>query len=382
MTVDMRGACPHGAGEPEIGLVADEAGLHALEQDWDDLFRRAASPRLTQSFEWSRAVWQTILRPAGDKRLHCVTIRRDGRLVLILPMVLAPLHRFWTAAVPLGTQGDYTDVLVEASDDAPALISMVWRAFEESRVSDFVFLDRVREDCLLFQVLKARSFETFEIQPAPYTRWRNYADWNAYWRSRSPATRSNIDRRHRRLAELGQVSFRIIDDPEEHRAAIAWMMAHKKSWRDEKNKRPAPWLESRDYEHFLSSGIDSFKKAGRLAVFALYSGDRLIAVQINRVDAVGVESCHITYDLEFSKYGPGQILHKFSLEWAFNNRVPCDFLFNHSKTKMDFSTGICEVHKFRLVMSRRGRIHEQLRAAKASLSRRLAARRGAADAAH
>ena len=364
----------HAAGAPEVVLVTDEAGLHALAGDWDDLFTRAAAPRLTQSHEWCRAVWETILRPSGDKRLHCVTLRRQRRLVLVLPMVVGPLHRFWTVAFPLGTPNDYTDVLVEPGDEAEGLIKMAWRALEDSRVSDLVLLDRVREDSLFFRVLKARNFETFELQSAPCVRWQAYDDWNSYWRSRNSKTRADIDRRHRRLAELDRVCFRIIEDREEYRAAIAWTMAHKKSWREEKNKGLVAWLESQDYEEFLSSfNTDKSGKAGRLAVFALYSGDRLIAAQINRVDAVSFEGCHMTYDPAFSKYAPGLILMKFALEWTFSNGMTLDLLFNHSEWKKDLSTDTCVVHRFRLVMTARGWMHDQLVARKASLSRRFTA---------
>ena len=381
MSTTTREAPQRQAGAPEtgteIGMVTDEAGFHALARDWDDLFTRAAAPRLTQSHEWCRAVWDTLLRPSGDKRLHCVTLHRQGRLVLVLPMVLAPLHRFWTAAAPIATQIDYTDILVEAGDEAEALAALAWRAFEESRAGDLVLLDRVREDSAFFRVLKARNFKTFEIEHALYTQWQGYDDWKAYWRP-SSSTRSTIDRRQRRLAELGPVSFRVIEDREEYRAAVAWTMAHKKSWTDEKHKNRAPWLDVPAYEELLASGIDIFGKAGRLAVFALYSGDRLIATQINRVDSVSVECCHLTYDLEFSKYTPGLILAKLILEWAYNNRLPYDFLFNHFEWKKRLSTGTCMVHKFRLAMTARGWAHERIKAAKDPLSHWLKARRHAA----
>src|SRR5262245_8266379 len=85
-------------GEPEalplaVAGARDRPGLDALEPEWNDLFRRAGkSAQLFQTFNWNWH-WANHYLPAGrghrsGPSLALVTVRREGRLVMLWPLVL------------------------------------------------------------------------------------------------------------------------------------------------------------------------------------------------------------------------------------------------------------------------------------------------------
>jgi len=100
----------------QVQVISTAEEFTLLQAEWDDLYERAEAPRLSQSFEWLRYVWETLALPAGG-RLFCIAIRRSGRLVLAWPMVIARHKRLWTVATSLGSPEDYAaDMLVDHSE--------------------------------------------------------------------------------------------------------------------------------------------------------------------------------------------------------------------------------------------------------------------------
>src|SRR5206468_4188970 len=90
-----------------VEIVGAPDAFRALEPEWDRLYARAASPYLTQSFEWNLCSWETFVQPVGG-RLRCVVVRAQGSVVLIWPFAVTPYHRFWRVARSLATgAGDY-----------------------------------------------------------------------------------------------------------------------------------------------------------------------------------------------------------------------------------------------------------------------------------
>src|SRR5437763_14248091 len=84
--------------EPEalrvvVDVIRERAGFDALEPEWNDLFRRAGtSAQLFQTFNWNWH-WANHYVPAtrgarSGLSLAVVTVRRDGRLVMLWPLVL------------------------------------------------------------------------------------------------------------------------------------------------------------------------------------------------------------------------------------------------------------------------------------------------------
>jgi CelD/BcsL family acetyltransferase involved in cellulose biosynthesis len=304
----------------KVEVVKDPGALQALQPDWDSLYQRADRPFLSASFEWAWCVWETLAKPRGG-RLHCITVREGGRLVLIWPLFILRRHRFWKAVLPLNMTLDYTDVLVEASPDAGALAALAWRALRQAAGADLILAERVRTDSLLHQVFLTERASHIYAQRVLYVAWDGIATWDAY-HARVPQRRT-LDRKLRRLRECGEVAFEFIEDSERQCEMIGWLLRHKENWVAEKGLRPV-WGDE-PLREFLVAVSRRVRQFGKLLTVALTLDHEPIAVQTWALDAYRMVSLHITHEPKWSKYSPGNLLLRHTLQWAFERQLLVDF---------------------------------------------------------
>ena len=102
-------------------VIRDPAAFDGLAGEWDALVDRCAPATPFQSHAWLSSWWQSYGRPG---RLRLVTVRRDGRLVAVAPLMLR--HRLLPVLVPVGAGlTDFLDVLVDDdhADEAAAFLA-------------------------------------------------------------------------------------------------------------------------------------------------------------------------------------------------------------------------------------------------------------------
>jgi CelD/BcsL family acetyltransferase involved in cellulose biosynthesis len=343
----------------QVATTAED--FEALRADWHDLHGRASAPRLSQGFEWLSCVWAEMARPSGAD-LFVITGRRSGRLVMIWPLMIRRHHRFWRVLTALGTEGDYADLLLDPQEDAAPLLTAAWRLIRRTKLADAVQIERVRTDSLLGELLDARAGQVLSSQSVTVVRWDAHPSWAQYWAGLPKSFRSDIDRRARRLAEQGEVTFEVVEDG--GRAELAnWMLRQKHQWAERKGIAEASWLKSTHYGPFLRRANAEVSAFGRFVGFALRLDGRLIAVQLNRVDAFRVENVHIAYDPAFQKFWPGHVLTRHVLQWCCSRNLEFDFLFGDQAYKTLFGTGACRILNKSFAATGWGLVHQLLRSA-------------------
>jgi CelD/BcsL family acetyltransferase involved in cellulose biosynthesis len=96
-----------------VSEVTTADGLHDLQPEWDDLFRRSHGASIFQTWEWVSTCWKYFGR---RKQLAIVSVRDGDRLVGLAPLETArmyglPLRRLQS----IGTgSSDYLDFLIDA----------------------------------------------------------------------------------------------------------------------------------------------------------------------------------------------------------------------------------------------------------------------------
>jgi CelD/BcsL family acetyltransferase involved in cellulose biosynthesis len=263
-----------------------------------------------------------ITKPLGG-RLHCILIRESSRLVLIWPLAILGYHRLWRAARPLGMGLSYTDVLVEASPQARPLANLAWQTLQKSRGIDLILAEGVRTNTLLHQVLLTQKAADTHTESAFYVAWEDFEDWNAYQRRLS--WRQTLDRQLRRLQECGNVAFELIEDTQRKHQLIAWLLQRKLEQLAQQGQTPVWGNDAKPLEDFLTHASRRVSLFGKLLIFALTLENEPIAVQIWTLDASRMIARHIAYAPKWSKYGPGNLLLRHSLRWAFEQRLLVDF---------------------------------------------------------
>jgi CelD/BcsL family acetyltransferase involved in cellulose biosynthesis len=343
---------------PRIQIVTEEQDLLGLASAWDDLYARAYQPYVTQSFEWVWGVWKSLMR---DARLRFIFVWQQDRLVLVWPAAIVRYHHFWTAEVPVATDGDYIDFLAEMSPETGLFAELAWQ--NRSRNADLTIISRVRVSSLLHQEITKQDARPAQSLPARYVDWSQFPDWDAYHRSLSE--RRAIERRQRRLLERGSVSFKVADEIDEIRPLTEWMLRQKEIWLSARGGQ-STWVGSKSYEDFLLSIPRELKKYGYLAVFALLLEGRTIAVQICVVGSSRIILLHNADDKELRQFSPQHILTIQVLEWAYERRLTADFCFGAESYKESFAPGNCPVENYRFPNSQFGNIHEFLMSQKSA----------------
>jgi len=341
-----------------VQVITDPKNLLAIRTEWDDLYTRADSPRLSQSFEWAWCAWKTVAQPLGG-RLLCVFVRQSTRPVLIWPMVISRRRRLWTVATALAAPEDYFDVLVERVPAQRRFACLAWNALLKSCRADFVHLERIKTDLLPYQIMTAESATTVEVQAAPFLTWDSFSNWDAYWTT--VPRRRNVDRCHRKLSKVGNISFEIAATSERRQEIIDWMFRQKKEWLRRKRIRHSVSIGVPSYEAFLSDVSKTASQCGALISFALLLDGKIIAVQICATTPHAIENRHVAYDFDFARFYPSLVLDKEVLKWAFDRRLPYDFQVGTDQRKEQLSRDSIDVATMNYYLTAWGWVYERAR---------------------
>ncbi len=186
----------------ELEIVCSRDAFDALAHEWNELFARAGrGPQAFQAFDWNRHWCNHYLRPRDERgcRLAILTGRRQGRLVMVWPLVTTRV----AGLLQLSWMGDpvsqYGDILAEASSDALALQRAAWAHLLAAIKPDFVRLPRVREDATIAPLIGELGALVTQRRAAPYAR-REDAEKAVPSRNRRRNAAKN-------LAKLGDVRF-------------------------------------------------------------------------------------------------------------------------------------------------------------------------------
>jgi CelD/BcsL family acetyltransferase involved in cellulose biosynthesis len=178
---------------PDVGALVD--GWGALAD------RVAAPPALHPGY---LLAWEGAHAAPG--RLRALAARREGELSAVLPLVMS---RSGISTVALH---DVEEAGIVAVDEDAALA--VARAALSLRVGRLLLRPVPAGEATHRAVLAAAAAaggsvlaRTIDTHP----RVDISTDWESYWRARSRNTRSDVSRRRRRLAELGEVAIDVRD---------------------------------------------------------------------------------------------------------------------------------------------------------------------------
>jgi CelD/BcsL family acetyltransferase involved in cellulose biosynthesis len=196
----------------DFALVTNRADFDALETDWNDLFDRAGRPtQVFQTFNWNWHWANHYLSgaPGGidGLKLSVITGRRDGKLIMIWPLVAERVRGitqiFWMGE-PVS---QYGDVIVDDVADAVDVMRAGWAFLNDHAKGDVVRLRRVRSDAAVAPLMDEIGARITDRQKAPYLDLASAPSFAKYEERFSGHTRRNRRRLARRLEEHGPMVF-------------------------------------------------------------------------------------------------------------------------------------------------------------------------------
>ncbi len=299
-----------------IELVTTRARFDALERDWNALFARAGrGTHVFQSFNWLWHWANVYLAPPTS--LALVTGWRQGRLVMVWPLVASRytglLQLTWMGA-PVS---QYGDALVEASPFAEADLAAGLDYLSAALRADVLSLRKVRADAVAAPILRQAGAVTTAHMIAPCLNLAAAPDFATFEQRYSARARKNRRRHLRRLEEAGSVAFADLEtgSPVAGGAAEA-AVTLKRRWLAERGKISPVVGDERFARFFAAVACDAARSPGTTTSLLLCGG-RLAAVEI-AFACKGHLAVHvIAYDMAFEKHGVGALLMEHGIRRAY-----------------------------------------------------------------
>ena len=316
------------AGEPRdgysFGVVSDLAGLRSLEPEWNRLHASVAGSLVTQRFDWCWNALET-LRHWHGATIWCLTARSGGTLVMVWPFAIHAGKRFRWAQQAGSVYLEYQSLLVAEACDASAIIPDAWHLIKRSIPADVLEIRRVQFGTPLALFLRSQRFVgDAKIEHVTTVDWHEYKDWQDYLASRGRSYFSGLRRKRRRLAEQGTIAFEAVEDRQEFYDLLGILYRDKLLWMRETGKT-SPWIGREDYRVFLTKLAERPTSAGRVAMFVLRLNGKPIATEVSLVSRSRCDWFIGSFDDQWGKYSPGQILQEFCLKWAFDRGITYGF---------------------------------------------------------
>ena len=312
------------ASEDSVKIITNIEAFKALQDDSDDLCTRS-NYRFTQRFAWCWTSWEVMHRRRNPRlHLHCIATHDRTRLVLIWPFVVYRRpHGYF--AMPLAcVYGQSPDPLVENGPEANRRIEAAWRTLRNTCRCDLIRLRYVLEGSELHRLMVRERAKAVSKTINLSVEWRDHDNWESYYRGLEGHDRRDTERCHRRLGEVGKVSFEAIDGPQ-CTPAIDWALARKNEQWDRNNPRGGGWIRIKAFRDLMVCAALRGIPRGRVIVFALKLDDHIIATLLCYVDDICLEGISTVYDPAYSLYAPGKILQLKCLKWAFEHGLEFDF---------------------------------------------------------
>jgi CelD/BcsL family acetyltransferase involved in cellulose biosynthesis len=345
----------------QLEFVQDNDALLGLREDWQLLWQATVRDFYVLSFPVVWRAWTQVFEPAGCE-LRVVVGRSGGRVVLIWPLYIRgkKAYGLWREARWLGRDPiDYGEVLVEPAAENEAWIEAALQYIVSNIGADFLLLESVRGDARVYPVLE-REANWGEIDgTAPFLELENISEGAVLEKHMPKRFRGSMNRRARRLAEVGEVKFDFARQPDRDRLeeTVQWMNDRKWEWIDERGVVHPHGLED-EHASSLVDTVQDGAASGNVLVARLTLDGKLLAASVSFLSNNRLYYDFGSFDLRWAKYSPGSLLLRETIRWAVDNGVEVfDFApgADHYKTK--WSDGEVTVSDYLVACTLRGRLY-------------------------
>jgi CelD/BcsL family acetyltransferase involved in cellulose biosynthesis len=337
------------AADLDFNLITDRAAFDALELDWNELFERSGRPtQVFQTFNWNWHWANHYLSgaPGGIEglKLSIVTGRRDGRLIMIWPLVserVRGIRQIFWMGEPVS---QYGDIIIDDVPDALDVMRAGWDFLSAHAKGDVVRLRRVRKDAAIAPLMDAIGARITDRQKAPYLDLASAPTYAKYEERYTSRARRNRRRLARRLEEQGTVAFERHYGGPEARALAMKALALKTEWLRQRGLVSHAISDAR-MARFFSDAAEGKDKSTNCIVSALKSDGEPAALEVS-FTCKGRLALHvIVYSLKFEKSGAGVLLMEKSMSDGYLDGIGVyDMLAPGDNYKLDWADDSADVY--------------------------------------
>jgi CelD/BcsL family acetyltransferase involved in cellulose biosynthesis len=300
-----------------------------LAPEWDQLVERAETGPFSRP-GWFEAWWHAF----GAGRLEIATLRQDGELAAVLPL----LRR-------LGTRRSLTNWHTPEFEvpavDAAARAALFGRVLRRTRMPLTLTLLTAGspEASALRAAARAARMPTLShtVERSPYVQIEG--EWERYLLTLPRRMRSELRRRRRRLEERGSLALEVATGDERLAELLDEGFAVETSgW---KAQAGTAILSRPDTVAFYTRVAGWAAERGSLRLAFLRLDGRPLAFHFTIEDGGAAYQLKGGYDPEFREFAPGTLLIHDMLAWAFARGLRTyEFLGAEEDFKLDWTSGV------------------------------------------
>ena len=333
------------------GMEADLIPLH----EWQHLLDRQRGTTVFQSPDllsiWSRHFTE------GKDRLLTVVVRREGRAILIWPLLVERVGLVRIAKGAGAPIGQYDEVLLDPDADPAEALTTAIDALVRAAGPDLIFLERARADGALRNALG-------DVEPLASAEGAPFADLSHGSAHLMASLKSRVARqqrkRMRQFEQHGQRGFEVASEPEIAERWLSEAIVLKKEWlrRTGRFSRAFARHETTDCLLELARSRARPESSPRVLISRLTLDDRTAAIEMGLCHR-GVYHLYLgAFAPEFAKLGPGNVLTEKLMCWCAENGIErFDMLAPRSRNKSEWQSGEVAVLDFAIPTTSLGRIY-------------------------
>jgi CelD/BcsL family acetyltransferase involved in cellulose biosynthesis len=318
-----------------VSSLETHQSIESLAPEWDALADRASAP------PFMRPGWAAAFHMAfGAEGLEVVAIRRDGRLVGVVP-----LQR--DGAVLRSVTNWHTPEFAFVAEDKMAVDELATAVFElGTRRVSLSFMNPANSDlpaCRERALGSRHRVIVRTLERPPYVRVEG--DWEAYESSVDGKVRRDLRRRLRLLEKEGEVSIEVLDGTERLGELLEEGFEIEASgWKREQGTAIISRPETRA---FYSDVARWAAERGWLRLAFLRLDGRPLAFQCGLEDGGTHYFLKGGFDREFQRFSPGKLLVAAMIERAFREGLELfDFGGEEEPFKLEWANGRRELVLF------------------------------------
>lgn len=307
--------------EFELELITTREQFDALEADWNKLFARSGrSTQLFQTFNWNWHWANVYLSKPSDGSFAVVTARRNGRLVMVWPLVVERSFGLRVLSWMGAPVSQYGDVLAEQGPRLMPMLRETWNYLIAAIQPDAVKLNKTRADSIVAPLLAELGGIITQREEAPYLDLASAPTYAAYEERLSIKDRKNRRRHHRRLQEAGSVEVLTLAEGPDAADLAGKAVAMKRKWLGARGL-VSPAVSDDRFAVFFRAAAGSVERPCGVRVSALTCAGTPTAMEIGLACRDRIAVHVLAYDTAFEKSGPGGVLMEVLLAARLNEGV-------------------------------------------------------------
>ena len=292
-----------------IRVFSTIGDLGATEADWRALEAAVPDASYFTSFDWCECWWTWFGRDSG-RELAIVAVYAGDTLQAIVPLTVARSIFFCSARLMGDDTGQYADCLVRPERRGDPVLARAVVSGLKRLGLDRITLTNCRDDAAIIELvdhlrggspwIRAAEYSNVEIRPA------DFGGLEAYGKSRSSSLRKGLRRRRRKLAELGDVRYECITDPDAFAELAEHIVRLKLEWLED-NGLHGRYLARPGLDGWMAEVMRRAQNSGHLHMSVCYVGERICAAQLAFQSRTRVTGYFSAFDISLSRNAVGKL---------------------------------------------------------------------------